>query len=55
MIYVSPDGILDLQIHDILAQGNGRIHGIDASPAMIEAATKAAKDAGASKCTFEGK
>ncbi|KAK7746101.1 hypothetical protein SLS62_009561 [Diatrype stigma] len=47
------DGVLDLQIHEVLAQGSGRIHGTDASPAMIEAASKAAKDAGASKCTFE--
>ncbi|RYP13825.1 hypothetical protein DL765_006697 [Monosporascus sp. GIB2] len=49
------DGVLNLQIHGILAQGNGRIHGIDSSPAMIEAASKAAESAGASKCTFEGK
>ncbi|RYP34177.1 hypothetical protein DL767_004404 [Monosporascus sp. MG133] len=49
------DGVLDLQIHEILAQGNGRIHGTDSSPAMIEAASKAAESAGASKCTFEGK
>ncbi|KAI1074893.1 S-adenosyl-L-methionine-dependent methyltransferase [Whalleya microplaca] len=47
------DGILNLQIHEVLAQGNGSIHGIDSSPAMIEAATKAAESAGASKCTFE--
>ncbi|KAL7620183.1 hypothetical protein AAE478_009176 [Parahypoxylon ruwenzoriense] len=47
------DGVLDLQIHEILAQGSGSIHGTDASPAMIEAATQAAKSAGASKCTFE--
>ena len=49
-----PAGV-DPEIHEILAQGSGRIHGTDASPAMIEAAVKAAKDAGASKCTFEGK
>ncbi|KAI1378888.1 S-adenosyl-L-methionine-dependent methyltransferase [Hypoxylon crocopeplum] len=47
------DGVLNIQIQEILAQGSGSIHGTDASPAMIEAATEAAKKAGASKCTFE--
>ncbi|KAI5859545.1 S-adenosyl-L-methionine-dependent methyltransferase [Durotheca rogersii] len=47
------DGVLDIQMHEILAQGSGSIHGIDSSPAMIAAATQAAQAAGASKCTFE--
>ncbi|KAI0149693.1 methyltransferase domain-containing protein [Hypoxylon sp. NC0597] len=47
------DGVVNLQIQEILAQGSGSIHGIDASPTMIEAATQAASKAGASKCTFE--
>ncbi|KAI1647097.1 S-adenosyl-L-methionine-dependent methyltransferase [Daldinia loculata] len=47
------DGVLNIQLQDILAQGNGSIHGTDSSPAMIEAATQAASKAGASKCTFE--
>ncbi|KAI2783819.1 S-adenosyl-L-methionine-dependent methyltransferase [Daldinia loculata] len=47
------DGVVNIQLQDILAQGNGSIHGTDSSPAMIEAATQAASKAGASKCTFE--
>ncbi|OTA57512.1 methyltransferase domain-containing protein [Hypoxylon sp. EC38] len=47
------DGVVNLQIQEVLAQGSGSIHGIDASPTMIEAATQAANEAGASKCTFE--
>ncbi|KAK3694061.1 S-adenosyl-L-methionine-dependent methyltransferase [Podospora appendiculata] len=52
------DGILDVQISQILAHGQGRLHGIDSSGAMIEAARgKAAADAKARKveerCTFE--
>ncbi|KAK3335998.1 S-adenosyl-L-methionine-dependent methyltransferase [Cercophora scortea] len=52
------DGILDVQIAQILAHGQGRLHGIDSSGAMIEAArAKAAADAGVrkaeNKCTFE--
>lgn len=47
--------MLDVQIAHILGQGSGRIHGIDSSPAMIEAAQAAAGSAGlADKCTFEG-
>ncbi|KAK6949561.1 hypothetical protein Daesc_009644 [Daldinia eschscholtzii] len=47
------DGVVNIQLQDILAQGSGSIHGTDSSPAMIEAATQAARKAGASKCTFE--
>ncbi|KAI1774519.1 S-adenosyl-L-methionine-dependent methyltransferase [Hypoxylon cercidicola] len=47
------DGVVNIQMQEILAQGSGSIHGTDASPAMIEAANQAAKKAGASKCTFE--
>ncbi|GJC84172.1 putative methyltransferase C70.08c [Colletotrichum liriopes] len=35
------DGVLDVEFGKILAQGNGSLHGIDASPAMISAAKKA--------------
>ena len=50
------DGVLNLQIAQILATGTGKIHGIDSSVAMIESAKKAASsDNAASKvCTFEG-
>ncbi|KAI1137279.1 S-adenosyl-L-methionine-dependent methyltransferase [Hypoxylon sp. FL0543] len=47
------DGVVNIQMQEVLAQGGGSIHGTDASPAMIEAAAKAAAKAGASKCTFE--
>ncbi|KAF3057305.1 putative methyltransferase C70.08c [Daldinia childiae] len=47
------DGVVNIQLQEILAQGSGSIHGTDSSPAMIEAATQAAGKAGASKCTFE--
>ncbi|KAI0837097.1 S-adenosyl-L-methionine-dependent methyltransferase [Hypoxylon sp. FL0890] len=47
------DGVVNIQMQEVLAQGSGSIHGTDASPAMIEAAIKAASKAGASKCTFE--
>ncbi|KAI1414107.1 S-adenosyl-L-methionine-dependent methyltransferase [Hypoxylon sp. FL1857] len=47
------DGVVNIQMQEVLAQGSGSIHGTDASPAMIEAATRAASKAGASKCTFE--
>ncbi|KAI1105794.1 S-adenosyl-L-methionine-dependent methyltransferase [Jackrogersella minutella] len=47
------DGVVNIQLQGILAQGSGSIHGTDASPAMIEAATRKAAEAGASKCTFE--
>lgn len=50
------DGVLNLDMARIVAQGSGRVHGIDSSPAMIAAATAAAESAGlANKCTFEGK
>ncbi|KAI1087275.1 S-adenosyl-L-methionine-dependent methyltransferase [Rostrohypoxylon terebratum] len=51
------DGILNIQISEILAQGSGSIHGTDSSPAMIAAAQQAAANStnssSASKCTFE--
>ncbi|ORY68602.1 S-adenosyl-L-methionine-dependent methyltransferase [Pseudomassariella vexata] len=47
------DGVLDLQIADVITKGSGSLHGTDASPAMIESAKKAAEKAGAAKCTFE--
>ena len=48
------DGVVNIQLQEILAQGSGSIHGTDASPAMIEAAIQAASKVNASKCTFEG-
>lgn len=49
------DGVLDVQIAHILAQGTGRVHGIDSSKAMIEAARgKCGSVTGSEKCTFEG-
>jgi tRNA/tmRNA/rRNA uracil-C5-methylase (TrmA/RlmC/RlmD family) len=49
------DGVLDLQIGQVLSRGTGSLHGIDSSPAMIAAADKAAADAGlGSKCSFQG-
>ncbi|KAI1459927.1 S-adenosyl-L-methionine-dependent methyltransferase [Annulohypoxylon moriforme] len=47
------DGVVNIQLQEILAQGSGSIHGTDSSPAMIEAAKEQASKAGASKCTFE--
>ncbi|KAG4443612.1 hypothetical protein IFR05_000889 [Cadophora sp. M221] len=49
------DGIINVQLAQVLSKGKGKIHGVDASPAMIEAARKsAAGDSVASKtCTFE--
>ncbi|KAM7194264.1 amidase [Naviculisporaceae sp. PSN 640] len=46
------DGVLDLQIAEILAQGSGSLHGIDSSKAMIEAAKLKCANTG-EKCTFE--
>ncbi|KAL1844359.1 hypothetical protein VTJ49DRAFT_38 [Mycothermus thermophilus] len=39
------DGVLNLEMAKVLAQGTGRVHGIDSSPAMISAAQEAAKAA----------
>ena len=53
MAYI--DGVLDVQIAQILSQGIGRVHGIDSSKAMIEAAKeKCGGGAGSEKCSFEG-
>ncbi|KAL2063437.1 hypothetical protein VTL71DRAFT_5242 [Oculimacula yallundae] len=50
------DGVINLQLAQVLSKGRGSVRGIDASPAMIEAArASAAADAAASKtCTFGG-
>ncbi|AEO70142.1 uncharacterized protein THITE_123024 [Thermothielavioides terrestris NRRL 8126] len=48
------DGVLNVEMARVVAQGSGRIHGIDSSPAMIAAAQKAAESAAlADRCTFE--
>ncbi|KAI1392966.1 S-adenosyl-L-methionine-dependent methyltransferase [Hypoxylon trugodes] len=47
------DGVVNIQMQEVLAQGSGSIHGTDSSPAMVDAAKAAAAKAGASKCTFE--
>ncbi|KAK6074083.1 methyltransferase [Seiridium cupressi] len=47
------DGILDFQIAEVLSKGNGKVHGTDSSPSMIEASKKSATQNGASQCTFE--
>ena len=47
------DGVLDLQIAQVLSKGKGSLHGVDSSHAMIAAADKAAKDAGLPNCVFE--
>ena len=50
-----PDGVLNVDFARILAQGTGRVHGIDSSAAMIAAAQASASSAGlADKATFEG-
>lgn len=53
---ITVDAVLDIQIAQILAQGKGRLHGIDSSKAMIAAARKKAEedDAARGRCTFEG-
>ncbi|KAH8197598.1 hypothetical protein TruAng_008230 [Truncatella angustata] len=48
------DGIIDLQIAAVLAQGSGKVHGTDSSRSMIESSQKAAGEAGVTRCTFEG-
>lgn len=48
-----PDGIVNIQISEILAKGSGSIHGTDSSPAMITAAQQLASQSSASNCTFE--
>lgn len=50
------DGIINLELADVLASGNGRIHGVDSSVSMIASANKAASanPAAAKTCTFEG-
>ncbi|KAK3341251.1 S-adenosyl-L-methionine-dependent methyltransferase [Lasiosphaeria hispida] len=48
------DGVLDVQIGQILAQGQGRLHGVDSSAAMINASTASIASASLEgKCTFE--
>ncbi|PBP19838.1 S-adenosyl-L-methionine-dependent methyltransferase [Diplocarpon rosae] len=50
------DGAINIQLAQTLVQGNGKIHGVDASPAMIASAKQAAAadPAACSKATFEG-
>ncbi|KAK0617966.1 S-adenosyl-L-methionine-dependent methyltransferase [Bombardia bombarda] len=52
------DGVLDVELAHILSQGKGRVHGVDSSGAMIEAAKKlsaanANKHMVEDRCTFE--
>jgi hypothetical protein len=55
LAHLDLDGVLNVEMAKILANGTGRVHGIDSSPAMIEAAKVAAKAAGVEqKATFEG-
>lgn len=51
------DGVINIHLAQTLAKGKGRIHGVDASEAMIGAARKAAASGPAAEkvCTFEGK
>lgn len=46
------DGILNVEFAKVLATGTGSVHGIDSSPAMIEAARELCKDS--KNATFEG-
>ncbi|EGY15658.1 methyltransferase [Verticillium dahliae VdLs.17] len=49
------DGVLNIEFAKVLSQGQGAVHGIDASPSMISAAARAAEAApGGDRCTFEG-
>ena len=56
VIDMTIDGVLNIQFAQTLVKGKGKIHGVDASEALISAATKAASsDEAAEKvCTFEG-
>ncbi|KAL8392632.1 hypothetical protein RB595_002721 [Gaeumannomyces hyphopodioides] len=47
------DGVLDLQIGEVLSKGSGSLHGIDSSLSMIEASKAAAASAGFKNLTFE--
>ncbi|KAL9946861.1 hypothetical protein ACHAP6_004238 [Verticillium nonalfalfae] len=48
------DGVLNIEFAKVLSQGQGAVHGIDASPSMISAAARAAEAApGGDRCTFE--
>ncbi|CCC08063.1 hypothetical protein SMACR_01627 [Sordaria macrospora] len=49
------DGVLDFEIAQVFEGGRGRLHGVDSSKAMIEAAQKKAADDAHLKntCTFE--
>ena len=50
------DGILNIQIGQILSKGTGKIHGVDSSVEMIKSSKEAiATNPALSKiCTFEG-
>ncbi|CAK7268405.1 hypothetical protein SEPCBS119000_003047 [Sporothrix epigloea] len=47
------DGVLDIQFGELLSKGTGRVHGVDNSPALIEASIESSKKAGLTNCTFE--
>lgn len=49
------DGVLTVDIGKVLSQGKGSLHGIDSSPAMIQAADQIVGKDGLKNCTFEGK
>lgn len=56
VLTANTDGVLNLQFAQTLAKGKGKIHGVDASEAMIAASKKAAEgdENARSVCTFEG-
>lgn len=49
------DGILDVELAQVLAQGKGKLHGIDSSRTMIDASVKAIQDIGVDNSTFFGR
>lgn len=49
------DGVLTVDIGKVLSQGKGSLHGIDSSPAMIQAADQIVGKDGLKNCTFEGR
>ena len=49
------DGVLDVQIAEVLKQGSGTLLGIDNSPAMVAAAVKTVGPVAPGRLSFEGK
>ncbi|KAK0734910.1 S-adenosyl-L-methionine-dependent methyltransferase [Lasiosphaeria miniovina] len=48
------DGVLDIEFAEIVSQGQGHLHGVDSSPALVQAAQKATREKGVEgKATFE--